>query len=80
MQKADSVNSLGTSIENLFILALKNGKTAFSILPKKMVDNELRIEPTQYTNIREGSYPFVSLRPKDILKNNKERQSLIPKL
>ena len=46
MQKADSVNSLGTSIENLFILALKNGKTAFSILPKKMVDNQLRIEPT----------------------------------
>ena len=29
MQKADSVNSLGTSIENLFILALKNEKTAF---------------------------------------------------
>lgn len=29
MQKADSVNSLGTCIENLFILALKKGNTTF---------------------------------------------------
>lgn len=45
-----------------------------------MHKNILKIVPTKYSKIRKGSYPFVSLRPKDILKDNKKPQSLFPRL
>ncbi len=69
MYESNTASSLASTIERLFVLALKKGDTSFGMSYSKLLNNSLgnsyvRHFEKNFIKIRKGSYPFIPLNKK----------------